>query len=130
MKDLAENLYAQFTASSTLSTALTNGLFHTEAAQDTDLPFGTFTIVSNVTKYTFAGIMEDTLVQFNLFSDRSDSQEVDDIYEKLKDVYDWLVIDDGNDEYILQRQSNRLFRAENVWQCVVEYRFDFLPAQE
>ena len=140
MNNLILKIEDEFADDSDLSTALSNGLWFTEAPEGTKPPYGVFFIISNSPVYTLAGIKEQYKVQFNIFSNARGAQEIAHNFTKLKAVYDQLAFDYltlGDEEdlgdgallnekhYEFIREFDGLLRPDGmVWQWTVQYRVE------
>jgi len=110
-----------------LRALLPGGLHHLKAPQGTGYPYGIFFLVNDVPVYTFGGkVGENTLIQFNLFSDKPSAADLCNIYEALKTLYDWCTLTYGDDpdyEHVyMKREFANLLQVKDVWQYAVEYR--------
>lgn len=105
-----------------LSNSLT-GLWNTQAPQEAVFPYGVFSLISDVPEWTFTEDFENCLLQFNLFSDKSDPVEICALFELLKTAFDFLDLTISNYETVsLVRENSILTRIEDVWQYNVTYR--------
>jgi len=128
MKDLFEAIFTRFTEDADLFGSVT-GMYNTEAPANAAFPYIVFSLVSDVQDFDSDSILEDTLIQFNIFSDESSSSEVCDIFEYLKGItvegtgYDFyeLAIDNYT-TLILKRETAQLFQVEKIWQYNVTYQ--------
>lgn len=129
MQTLFNAIYARFT---TLKAASAIGdatdMYNTEAPSDAVFPYIVFSLVSDVQDFDSDSLFEDTLIQFNIFSDNSSTIQVCEIFKALKGVtiegtgYDFfqLVVDDYN-TLQLKRDNSNLTKVKKVWQYNVTY---------
>ena len=110
-------------SSDPLKDSLTGGLWNTEAPQDVVFPYGVFQLISDVPEWTFSENLENILIQFNIFSDKSNPVETCALFELLKKAFDFLDLPIDNYETVsLVRENAILTRVESVWQYNVTYR--------
>lgn len=103
--------------------SLLTGLYNTLAPQEAVFPYGVFSLISDVADWTFSENFENCLLQFNLFSGKSDPVEICALFELLKTAFDFLELDIANHETIsMIRENAILTRLEDVWQYNVTYR--------
>ncbi len=129
MQTLFTAIYARFT---TLKAASAIGdateMYNTKAPEDAVFPYIVFSLVSDVQDFDSDSLMEDTLIQFNIFSDKSAVTQVCAIFEALKGVtvegtgYDFYELSvDNYTTLLLKRDAARLIKADDVWQYNVTY---------
>lgn len=105
-----------------LSNSLT-GLYNTQALQDVVFPYGVFSLISDVPEWTFSENFENCLLQFNIFSDKSDPVQICALFELLKTAFDFLELTIANYKTVsMIRENSILTRIEDVWQSNVTYR--------
>lgn len=129
MKTLSEALWNRFNVTenavhTTLYTA-TNGQFYKERAkQNALLPYVVYHIISDVPEWNFCSDFEKVRVQFDLYSENNSSTEVEDLYAKLKSLFDWQTLTIvGWDHVYMKRELARLSRdpVDDVWTYNVDY---------
>jgi hypothetical protein len=112
MKNLTTSIYTMM-AGTTLDTAIGGRLYKLRAPQGTALPYVIFFVVSDVYQPTFTEDMEQVIIQFSIFSESSSTAEIEDIYDKLKLVYDNKAFTPtGNKVVVMTRQNAILTSGE------------------
>lgn len=99
-------------------------LYNTEADDEASFPYATMTLVGNAPDGGgFLEDWEDTLIQFNLFSETPACTEVGETFEALKTAFDKhdLAIT-GFETVSLKRANANLVRVDKKWQYIVLYR--------
>lgn len=121
MTDLFTAIMTRYSAVD-LSSTLT-GLYNTLAPQDAVFPYGTFSLISNVSDWSFSDKYEECLIQFNIFSDESSATVVCNAFELLKTAFDFYELSVANyDTVSMIRESAILTKTDDVWQYSVTYR--------
>lgn len=125
MKALSLALLARFKATPNNFYTITSGQLFKEVARSTATkPYAVFHIISNTPDFTFTSDYEKTRIQFDLYSDKHDSSEIEDMYTYLKELYDWCSLSvSGNLFVYMKRLSARLGKdvEEDVWFYHVDY---------
>jgi len=105
-------------------------LFFTEAPQNVIFPYVTFHKVSGIPEYTFTSKMEGTLYQFTCFSSANPVTEIEDIFTKLTDVFDYAVLTFENSwtHVCCTRDFDNIEKIDNVWHCYIRYRIQITKA--
>lgn len=127
MKEVFAGIYTHFEADP-LAASVT-GMYNTKAPPNVTFPYIVFSLLGITPDIDSTQQWETCLIQFNIFSKTSSSEEICDIYNLLKgdpvagEGYDYfeLLVDDY-DTVILERESALLRRVENWWQYNVTYR--------
>jgi len=129
MTDLAKAIYDYYNGvgvtAAALKSALTNGLWNTTAPQDTNYPYGTYSIVSLTQRINFIERYEDIIIQFNLFEDTTNSPvAINNLFDKLIAAFDFAELTVDNHTHIyMKRETSFLTKDENnIWQYNVSYR--------
>lgn len=121
MTDLFYAIFTEYQGS-TLASVLT-GMHNTQAPETVVYPYSVFSLISDVPDWTFTENTEEILIQFNLFSKVTNAVQVCDLFEKLKDTYDFCDLAIANYETVsVVRENSILTREEKVWQYNVTYR--------
>ena len=101
--------------------AINGALYNEEAPEQKANPYVVFHELSSKPEYTFSTSFEDTLMQFNIYSDTV--TELDSVYEKLKTLFDMCQLSiTGYTLVFMVRQQSRRMHIENYWQRIVEYK--------
>lgn len=112
MKALTTAIYGLL-AGTTLNTAIGGRLYKIRAPQGVTAPYIVFFVINDVYNPTFTEDIEEVLIQFSIFSEASGTTEIEDIYDKLKLVYDnQTFAPTGNTVWIMQRQNATLTSGE------------------
>ncbi len=102
-----------------------NGMFFTEAPQGTAYPYGVYHLISNVPSWTFDADMENFIVQFNLYSDKSSSTDINTAFLALTTLYDWCDLDvDGYSHIYMKRELSDLTKESDIWNYFIQYRVE------
>lgn len=134
MIELFEALHDYFEShadAAELKAALTGGLYNLEAPEDVDFPYGAFQLISDVPDH-FASdkfYLENCLFQFNLFSKKSSSRELLNVYDKLISAFDFLILTiTGYTALSCVRENTiQVPKLDGVWQLNVLYRIFLEP---
>ena len=126
MKALFTGIYTLFNAANTFKTAVGGQLYLHEAPQDTaTYPYSVYTLISELSDWTFTELTEESLIQFSIFSENKSAGEVTDAYTKMKTLFDDAALSVvGFDEVFMHREFSRLLRdpVTNTWHCSADYR--------
>jgi len=120
---LFEAIYNRYLAT-TLADKITK-LYNTEADSEAVMPYGTFSLASDVPDWTFTEKFEECLIQFTLVSETVLCDEVLDAVVALKaafDFFDLVVV--GFTTVSMTRGVGNLIRVEKKWQYNVVYRIN------
>jgi hypothetical protein len=137
MKTLSEALWNKFSAvdinsvHTDLYIATKGQLYKERAKQNAILPYVVYHIISDVPEWNFCSDFEKVRIQFDLYSEANSSTEVEDLYAKLKSLFDWQTLTIvGWDHVYMKRELARLSRdpTEDVWTYNADYEI-FLEKQ-
>jgi len=112
-------------------TSIDGKQFLGEAEQDSEYPYVVFTILNGVPEYTFSPeiaseAFEDFLVQFNIYSQNTSSEEAGTILRYLKAHYDNISLSVSGFKNMDMTRTNVFGplpeKDEGLWVYVVEYR--------
>jgi hypothetical protein len=128
MDKLFTGLYGAFASNATLSGAVT-GMYYGTAPSDTNLPYITYNLISNVPTWDFGATKpttyEQSIIQFSIFSDDFNSvSNICQIYSDLTLLYDDATLTmTGYNQIMLQRSSSALRQIPNeeVWMYTCDY---------
>lgn len=107
-----------------------NGMFFTEAPQGSTYPYGVYHLISNVPSWVFgttANTMENYIIQFNLYSEKSSSTDINTAFLALTTLYDWCDLTiDGYSHIYMKREMSNLTResVSRIWDYFVQYRIE------
>lgn len=85
---------------SALWTAMAGRIFLDEAPEGTEYPYVVFRIISGAPQDTFKDAIEDTIIQFSLYSISEGATEITTMYADLKTLLDWQVFTVSGDTCI------------------------------
>jgi len=126
MQVLFEGIYEEFTGSTgagSLYVELGGRLHFTEAPQGQTYPYGVYHLISDVPSWTFDADMENYLIQFNLYSEKSSSTNINTAFLALTNLYDWCKLDiDGYSHIYMKREMSLLTRESGIWNYMIQYR--------
>ncbi len=102
-----------------------NGMFFTEAPQGQAYPYGVYHLISNVPSWTFDADMENYLIQFNLYSEKNSSTDINTAFTVLTTLYDWCDLDvDGYSHIYMKRELSNLTKENDIWNYFIQYRLE------
>jgi len=127
MQVLFEGIWDEYDGSALESEI--NGMFFTEAPQGTAYPYCVYHLISDVPSWIFgttANTMENYIIQFNLYSDKSSSTEINTAFLALTtNLYDWCKLDvTGYSHIYMKREMSLLTRESGIWNYMVQYRIE------
>lgn len=79
-------------AASALSTDVGGRIFLDEAPEGSTFPYVVFRIVAGAPQDTFKNKLDDTLVQFSIYSISKSAAEVSGIYADMMALFDWSAL--------------------------------------
>ena len=92
-----------------------NGRFYEdEAPAGAEFPYVVYMIVSSVHERTFSECLENTSIQFSLFSSSSSSGEVKDMYDHLRILFDECSLEINGDTLIWMREENLAVMIDDI----------------
>ena len=101
-------------------------LYNTIAPQNKSFPYAAMTLVSNTLGETFNTKLDDSRLQFSLFSKSSSFTEVKALYAALIAAFDNAALTYDNQTHVaIYRDTDLLVKEpgdENVWHYMVEYK--------
>lgn len=129
MRVLFESIYNKFksnTGAGSLYVLLDSHLHFTEAPQGTEYPYGVYHLISDVPSWTFDADMENYLIQFNLYSEKNSSTEINTAFTALTGLYDWCndLNTSGYSNIYMKREFSNLTRESDIWNYFIQYRIE------
>lgn len=96
---------------SALSADVGGRIFFDEAPETSAFPYIVFKIIAGTPQDTFKDSIEDTLVQFSLFSISDGAAEITDMYADLKALFDWqaLTITGNTCIWVMRQNLSTMF---------------------
>lgn len=131
MKPLSEAIYSTFSANPTgsLYLAVEGQLYKFEADRKlASAPYITYQFISDKTEDLLREEFEDVLVQFDIISEEESSDEIEDIYDLLKEMYDWCELSISGKNFVFMRRELTTFMRDlenNYWQYSITYRVHY-----
>ena len=127
MKELFAAIYTRFAAEphNALYTALGGQFYNTQVPDGVSMPWGVFTLVSNIPQRTFdAEPIENARIQISLFSDDIMSAiEITNLYAYADALFDCCELSiSGHNHLIMERTFNQLLKEPDYWHYIIEYR--------
>lgn len=125
MKELFEAIYNYFKSEEIVVT----DIYNTDAPSSAVFPYVVMKLISNRVDWTFTEEEENCLIQFEVYSDKSDSEEVCDLFQAIKDSFDFVDIPIENYESVsLTREPGAALNrweveGKKVWDFMMQYRF-------
>lgn len=133
MQVLFESIYNKFKGSTGVGSlyALLDGrMYFTEAPQGSTYPYGVYHLISDVPSWIFGtseNTMENCIIQFNLYSENSSSDEVNTAFTALTtNFYDWCtdLSTSGYSNIYMKREMSLLTRESDIWNYMIGYRLE------
>lgn len=137
MKVLFDAIYTKFTE--TTGDPLANNAFYTDLSgklytvivpQDVSMPYGTFSLVSDLYDWMFSlnGEFRDLIIQFDLFYDNESCLNIENTFNDLVSLYNWctLSVSGYTQCYMRWDKPARLLRLEEsnmkYWMKTADFR--------
>ena len=129
MQVLFKGIYDEFTGTTgdgSLYAELGGRLHFSEAPQGTVYPYCVYHLISDVPSWTFDADMENYLIQFNLYSEKNSSTEINTAFTALTtNLYDWCTLNiDGYSHIYMKREFSNLTRESDIWNYFIQYRIE------
>jgi hypothetical protein len=130
MKELFTAIYTKFAAEphNALYTALGGQLYNTQVPDGVAMPWGVYTLVSNIPRRTFdAAPIEMARIQISLFSDDTMSAvEVTNLYAYADALFDHCELTiSGHSHLKMERTFNQLLKEPDYWHYIIEYQVSY-----
>lgn len=134
MKPVFQSIYTKYNGDTTgLKLLLTNGLHLGRVPQGSTFPYGTYSMVSNVTDEGFKFVIDDMLIQFDFFSRNASASSVCDVFTAAKNLYDWCTLSTtGSTQYshiLMKREFSHLLTEDagdyKVWHYISQYHINW-----
>jgi len=132
MDDLFTAIYTRFSTTpySSFYNGVNGELHLEEASSSATMPYAVYNMVSSVHDWTFTSDFEETVFDFNLFSDSTGgATEITQLYEKLKDQFDDCVLTVSGYTHLKMRRENAYLSVDSeaipnkrIWQYTVQFR--------
>lgn len=104
MKNLSTGIFSKISGSA-FSTSIGGRLYKARAPQGATWPYVVYDLISDNPMDTFTDRLEDVLVQFTIFSSASGTTEIEDIFTKLKTLYDYCSLTITANTHLLMERS-------------------------
>jgi hypothetical protein len=91
---------------------------------DASLPYVVFYLINDAPDWNFTSDFENVLIQMNIYSDEDSASEIEDIYTKMKALFDWctLTITDTIHVYMRRVRARIMYDEEyKKYYYVVDY---------
>jgi len=112
-------------------TAVGGQMYDTQAPEVATFPYAVYSIISDVPDWTFSTYFDDVRVQFDLFSKENSAVEIDGIYTKLINLWDWCTLTiSGNTHLWMRRELTRRFKESEVQASYFHYTIDYFIKTE
>jgi len=120
MKYLSTALMAKFreTPHNNFYTIISGQLFKEVAKQTATKPYAIFHIISNTPDPNFTSEVEKLRIQFDLYSSEHTSDQIEDMFTYLKELFDWCLLTvSGNTFVYMKRLSANLGKdiEDDIW---------------
>ena len=130
MKDLFTAIHTEFTSGSSFYNGTSGQLYLEEAPTTAEMPYAVYNMVNTNHDWTWTSDFEDTVFDFNLFSDSTGgATEITELYEKLKEQFDDCSLTvTGHSHLHFNRENAWLSKNsdaipnKSIWQYTVQYR--------
>ena len=129
MKNLSTAIYSKI-AGSLFSTAIGGRFYKGRVPQGTVWPFAVYYIITDNPRDTFTEKLEEVTIQFSIFSMKSGTSEIEDIFTSLRALFDNCSLTiTGNTHVTMDRQGASLTSVPadteegtgEYWQYDVDY---------
>lgn len=128
MKVLSKAIVAKFKETTggvhnSLYTLVSGQIYKERAKQKATTPYLVYHITT-VPDWNFCSEFERISVQFDIFSLDNSSEEIEDIFEALKTLFDWCSLSIVGYEHVyMKREVSRLIRepTDDEWHYVIDY---------
>jgi hypothetical protein len=124
MKALLTAITTHFNTTNSLKTALSGQMYPHGAKQGASYPYGAYFIISEFVDQDFSDEHESVNVQFSIFSDEESANEILNLYEYLKALFDNQKLSvSGYTTLEFTRYAGHLIKdiELDVWQYNVDY---------
>jgi len=101
-------------AGSALSSRVGGRIVYDEAPQGTEYPYVVFSIVTGTPEDTFLDYLDETIIQFSLYSISPGVAEIASMYADLKTLLDWSVMPITANYHIWTMRQNLTTMREDV----------------
>jgi hypothetical protein len=99
---------------SALSTDVGGRIYLDVAPEGTAFPYVIFFIVSSVPQDNFVEYLDDTMIQFSLFSDKAGASEIATMYGHLKTLFDDAVLTITGNTHLWTVRQNLTTMTEEI----------------
>jgi len=124
--ELAIAIAGKAVADVTLSAIVGNKVSFYKMAQGTEYPYITFEFINNIKDGDSENTWEQTLVEFQLFSDDRSSTEMNEMTEAVTNLFDGVVLSLTNYTSIKFIRTNDFFNpASDIWDKRIRYEVEF-----
>jgi len=127
-KNLAEAIAGKAVNDPTLSSLVSDRVSFMKMEQGKSLPYITFNFVNNVKDRDSEDIWEQTLVEFQLFSDDNSSNEINALTEAIVNLFDDVILSVTDYTSIKFIRTNDFFNIpfdNEVWDKRIRYEVEF-----
>jgi len=126
MTEIETAIYTAFRGDAALSGAAPGGLHNVQADSDAPYPRIVFSLPAGLKTNTFSDEKEELIVEFKIYTkDGGSSASLNDLYDKLKALYDdYLIPVNGYYTIQMRRTISRKTKDEvdeKVWIYLVQY---------
>jgi len=113
MNNLLQAIMTKCTGSA-LSTSVGGSIYLDEAPEGTAYPYIVFRIVAAPPRDTFTEAIEDTLIEFSLFSESPGAAEITGVYASLKALFDYCALTITGSTHIEMRRQNLTTMVDDI----------------
>lgn len=125
MKALTAAIYEKLSGSD-LEGYVSNRFYKMRAPFDVEYPYIVFKLLIGNPEYTFVESYEDVTIQFDIFSKKTSTDEVENIYTALTDLYDNAILIPTNERVLnCQRSSQTLINEEHTTETAEEQVYHY-----
>ena len=131
MRNISKAIKSE-TSNTTLSRLVGDRIFYGRAPQKTPYPYVVYFLAADTQIDTFKTKMDDTIVQFSIFSSAQSATEIENIYDALEDVFDDATLSMTGLTQCLMYRQNTIRTSEDVgatpdgssevWHYIVDYK--------
>ena len=124
MKELFAGITTHFKTTNTLNTLLSGQLYPHEAPQNASFPYGIYYLITDFNEVDFSDTHEHINIQFSLFSDEESMEQILNIFDAAKSLFDFSEITVTGHTLIDCARSNAFLKRDTeneTWSYIIDY---------
>ncbi len=122
-KEIIQAIYSIYRSDLDFREKLAGGLYFYRAPLNVGYPYAVYFFISSIEEDTFTDVSENSLIQFNIFSNESSAEKLLALTEYFEQKYNW--VNPGMESYTnvyFKPELKELLFADDVWQYSIQYR--------